>query len=144
MDEIRAEAWMQRELQDRGLPEDEIHRSAERLRMLGTLSGWQRQKSLSPILETMFQAPEASNGLGINRYRDRLWFHRESFLAMLNLLRAAGMMEIFWERYIQKDKDHPGPGRGSRMIREMNRAMTASEYRVDRLFHETEKISSSG
>jgi hypothetical protein len=67
---------------------------------------------------------------------DRLWFHRESFLELLDFLRAIALLQILWLRQGKPAGRKTGAGKIIRFIREIRKAQKVSQCRVDRILEE--------
>jgi glycosidase len=136
IDEMHLGRWIKRIFMDRGIQEVRALRSVRLIRILTGHSLWWEADRSKQVLARLFQDAEARSFIGVNRYMDRLWFHRESFLELLDFLRAIALLQILWLRQGKPAGRKTGAGKIIRFIREIRKAQKVSQCRVDRILEE--------
>ena len=115
-------------LRDLGMDEAEIGRVLTLIKVLTSHQHWftvhvSQQKRAYRILESLLKDSEVQQFLQVNRYKDVLWFHKESFEQLLWWMVLFVVIERSREEIIE----------GYDVIQELYRAGEASGYQVERL-----------
>ena len=119
-------------LQEAGFSADSAHRAVLILKVLTGHQHWYRTEGMEKgavfrVLENLFRDGEFQQLVGVNRYQDRLWFHKESFEMMRDWLLTAAAVDALREKENAPAELKSRYGLYSRMAK----AEGASGYRVE-------------
>jgi len=93
------------------------------------------QNQAYQIMEALLKDSDVRDYLGVNRYQDVLWFNGESFEELMYWLRVLAIIDFL------EEEDKEVFAERNELVRTMERAKKASDYRVEALLDELKSVT---
>jgi hypothetical protein len=125
-------------LQTLGLDEGAARHAVTVIKLLTTHQRWfsgeggEKARAYA-VLEALLRDGDVQQFLGVNRYRDVLWFNKESYAQLLGWLFLVAVLELGTGTAAQGREAAERIMEAFAVVRELERAGEASEYQVEKL-----------
>jgi hypothetical protein len=133
IDEWRLDQTIAGALKELGLGEATALRAVILVKVLTSHQQWFDQKGAYPVIEKLLKDSQAQQFLMVNRYKETLWFNKESFEEMLWWLMLIAAVEIGFDPLRPASEMVKELAACYGMIQSLDEAKGKSEYQVEKL-----------